>query len=515
MHRRASPGDSQLAQVLLRPSITFLAERHRIMSFPILQARQRQQHTVTPRLQHAVRLLQLSSLDFAQEVHDAMGRNPFLEVEDSPHDAARVDVATTAGDRDGEPRGIDLEAMAPIADTPYERESWQQSSSSVRQQGDSDVGALDMIAADVGLRQHLHGQINVLPLSQRDHALACALIESLDDDGYLRVELDELAATSGMTPAVEPVEMQIALKRLQSLDPPGVGARSVAECLTLQLSTIDDADERETARAIIAGHLGRLAQHDVNGMARLLKRTPLEIEAACERIRHLSPRPGWNVEPTATQFITPDVIVRKVRGRWTATLNRAVVPRVKLNQTYASLFQAHRDGQQHGELAQHLQEARWTVKNVQQRFSTILMVAEAILKRQQHFLEFGPMAMKPLGLREIAAELGLHESTVSRVTNNKYMATPVGVFELKYFFSREMATASGGACSATAIRGVIKGMIEAESPSDPLSDAQIARLLVRQGLKVARRTVTKYRQLLKVASVERRRRLVRPAEAVA
>jgi len=485
------------------------------MNFPALRTTQKQQHTVTPRLQHAVRLLQLSSLDFAQEVQDAMGRNPFLEVEDSPPDAGRVELGSVNGD--AEPRGIDLEATAPIADAPYERESWQQSSSSVRQQSsDNDIGALDMIAADIGLRQHLHGQINVLPLEQRDHALACAIIESLDDDGYLRVELAELAETSGMSPAVEEIEMQIALRRVQSLDPPGVGARSVAECLLLQLPSIEDPEEREVARAIVTDHLDRLAQHDVNGLARLLKRTPVQIEAACERIRHLSPRPGWNVEPTATQFITPDVIVRKVRGRWTATLNRAVVPRVKLNQTYASMFQEHRDSQ-HGELAQHLQEARWTVKNVQQRFSTILMVAEAILRRQQHFLEFGPMAMKPLGLREIATELGLHESTVSRVTNNKYMATPVGVFELKYFFSREMATASGAACSATAIRGVIKGMIDAESPADPLSDAQIARLLVRQGLKVARRTVTKYRQLLKVASVERRRRVGRPLvdEAIA
>jgi RNA polymerase sigma-54 factor len=379
----------------------------------------------------------------------------------------RAGSSSAAVNGDGEPRGIDLEATAPIADAPYERENWQQSSSSVRQQSsDNDIGALDMIAADVGLRQHLHGQINVLPLEQRDHALACAIIESLDDDGYLRVELAELAETSGMSPPVEEIEMQIALKRVQSLDPPGVGARSVAECLLLQLPAIEDAEEREIARAIITDHLDRLAQHDVNGLARLLKSTPVQIEAACERIRHLSPRPGWNVEPTATQFITPDVIVRKVRGRWTATLNRAVVPRVKLNQTYASMFQEHRDSQ-HGELAQHLQEARWTVKNVQQRFSTILMVAEAILKRQQHFLEFGPMAMKPLGLREIATELGLHESTVSRVTNNKYMATPVGVFELKYFFSREMATASGAACSATAIRGVIKGMIDAENPADP------------------------------------------------
>jgi len=480
---------------------------------PSLQAQNRQQHTVTPRLQHAVRLLQLSSLDFAQEVQDAMGRNPFLEVEDSPHDVARVDSA--AGGDDADPRGIDLDAGSPMADAPYERDSWQQTSSSVRQQNhEGDIGALDLIPADVGLRQHLRSQINVLPLDERDHALACAIVESLDDDGYLRISLDELSQASGMSPPVEDVELQIALRRVQSFDPAGVGARNVSECLLLQMDAIDCPKERALASAIVVEQLDRLAQHDVNGLARLLKRTPLEIEAACERIRHLNPRPGWNVEPTTTQYITPDVIVRKIRGRWTATLNRAVVPRVKLNQEYAALFKEHRDAQ-HGELAQHLQEARWTVKNVQQRFSTILTVADAILKRQHHFLEFGPMAMKPLGLREIAEELGLHESTVSRVTNNKFMATPVGVFELKYFFSREMATASGGACSATAIRGVIKGMIEAENANDPLSDAHIARLLARQGLQVARRTVTKYRQLLKVASVERRRRFGKPAGALA
>jgi len=480
---------------------------------PSLQAQNRQQHTVTPRLQHAVRLLQLSSLDFAQEVQDAMGRNPFLEVEDSPHDVARVDSA--AGGDDADPRGIDLDAGSPMADAPYERDSWQQTSSNVRQQNhEGDIGALDLIPADVGLRQHLRSQINVLPLDERDHALACAIVESLDDDGYLRISLDELSQASGMSPPVEDVELQIALRRVQSFDPAGVGARNVSECLLLQMDAIDCPKERALASAIVVEQLDRLAQHDVNGLARLLKRTPLEIEAACERIRHLNPRPGWNVEPTATQYITPDVIVRKIRGRWTATLNRAVVPRVKLNQEYAALFKEHRDAQ-HGELAQHLQEARWTVKNVQQRFSTILTVADAILKRQHHFLEFGPMAMKPLGLREIAEELGLHESTVSRVTNNKFMATPVGVFELKYFFSREMATASGGACSATAIRGVIKGMIEAENANDPLSDAHIARLLARQGLQVARRTVTKYRQLLKVASVERRRRFSKPAGALA
>jgi RNA polymerase sigma-54 factor len=472
------------------------------MEFPTLRTAQRQQHTVTPRLQHAVRLLQLSSLDFAQEVHDAMGRNPFLEIEETAPDAPPAE----AGGGDVDLKATDAEAS--IADSPYERDSWQQTSSSVRtQNAESDVGALDLIAADIGLRAFLRTQINVLPLSRRDHALACAIVESLDDDGYLRTSLDELAATSGMSPAVEAAEMLIALKRVQSLEPCGVGARSVAECLQLQLVDIENEAQRELARQIVTDHLDRLAQHDVNGLARALKRTPAQIETVCERIRRLNPRPGWQVDSSTTQYLTPDVLVRKIRGRWTATLNRAIVPRVRLNQTYATMFQQHRNGR-NSELAQHLQEARWTVKNVAQRFSTILMVAEAILKRQQHFLEFGPMAMKPLGLREIAQELGLHESTVSRVTNNKYMATPVGVFELKYFFSREMATASGGGCSATAIRGVIKGLIDAESPATPLSDAQIARLLVRQGLKVARRTVTKYRQLLKLPSVDRRRRFV-------
>ncbi|MEO8526588.1 MAG: RNA polymerase factor sigma-54 [Caldimonas sp.] len=479
------------------------------MTFPALRTTQRLQHAVTPRLQHAVRLLQLSSLDFAQEVHEAMGRNPFLEIEDPAPD-------THHADETGSDPAVDLVtgySDAPISDSSYERDSWQQSSSSVRTQGsESDVGALDLIAAEIGLRAHLHTQINVLSLSPRDHALACAIIESLDDDGYLRTDLEEIVATSGMLPEVEEAEMLIALKRVQSLDPCGVAARNVSECLQLQVGTIEDEAERETARHIVTDHLDRLAQHDVNGLARLLKKSPEAIEAVCERIRHLNPRPGWTVEAAATQYITPDILVRKIRGRWTATLNRGIVPRVRLNQSYATLFQEHRSGR-NPEMAQHLQEARWTVKNVQQRFSTILMVAEAILKRQQHFLEFGPMAMKPLGLREIAEELGLHESTVSRVTNNKYMATPVGVFELKYFFSREMATASGGACSATAIRGVIKGMIEAENATAPLSDAQIARLLVRQGLQVARRTVTKYRQLLKLPSVERRRRVGSPVQS--
>jgi len=487
------------------------------MSSPALQTRteQRQHQTLTPRLQHAVRLLQLSSLDFAQEVMDAMGKNPFLEIEDAPGEGAAN--ATANGEDSGaaEVAPITEPAIATTttssaeaeADAAWERESWQTtggSGSSASSSGDTD-GVMEMVAADVDLRQHLHSQINVMPLSDRDRVLVCAVIESLDDDGYLRLSLDELAEIAELDPVVDQCEMNTALKLVQSLDPCGIGARSVSECLLLQLECIDDAVDRELARRIISEHMDKLAQRDIPGLARLFDRDTAHIELVCERIRHLDPRPGWRFGSSHVHFVVPDVIVKKIRGQWQAQLNPAVVPKVRLNRVYAELFQQHRNSK-HAELAAHLQEARWTVRNVEQRFSTILLVAEAILRRQRHFLEYGPLAMKPLGLREIADEVGLHESTVSRVTNNKYMATPSGVYELKYFFSRAMPTASGGACSATAIRGVIQDMIAGENPMDPLSDAEIARQLARQGLTVARRTVTKYRQMLKVPAVERRRK---------
>ncbi len=465
-----------------------------------------QQHqTLSPRMQHAVRMLQLSSLDFAHEVQDALGKNPFLEADESPAEApgdeVTTDSTTTAPATLPEP---------PTAtdNTWEEHDNWQNPSGrNGNDWRDGDTGIMETVAGEVGLRPHLQTQANVMPLSPRDRALVGAIIESLDDDGYLRQDLDELATLIELEPAVEACEMATALKLVQSLEPAGVAARNVCECLLLQLETIEGEAERGLARRIISDHLERLAQRDVAGLAQRLGVEKAAVEAACERIRRLDPRPGWRFGASDIRFITPDVIVRKIRSTWVATLNPNVVPRVRLNHVYADLFRQHRDAS-HAELAGHLQEARWTVRNVEQRFSTILTVAQAILRRQQNFLEYGALAMKPLGLREIADEVGLHESTVSRVTNNKYMATPVGVFELKYFFSRSLATASGGSCSATAIRGVIQEMIEGEQPSDPLSDAEIARQLARQGLIVARRTVTKYRQMLKVAAAERRRRPV-------
>jgi RNA polymerase sigma-54 factor len=445
------------------------------------------QPTLSPRLQRAVRLLQMSSQDFAQVVRDALDSNPFLETEESTNDAETV-------------LPVDDVVDAP----PSHADLWGHEGSSRLRHADADGAVFDTLQARTSLASHLLGQLHVMPLSPRDQAIAAAVVESLDEDGYLRLPLDEVAQAVTGFPAPDGEELNIALRLVQSLDPAGVGARSVAECLQLQLATLPSGAVGPLASESGAGHLDTLAARDLRALARRVARPAAAVEAACAAIRRLDPHPGWRFSEASVQYVTPDVIVRKLRGRWTATLNEAVVPRVKLHRDYVELFQQHRQAQ-HAELGVHLQEARWTVRNVEQRFSTILSVAQAILERQQHFLAYGPMAMKPLALREIADEVGVHESTVSRVTNNKFMATPCGVFELKYFFSRGLATTNGGACSPTAIRGLIQEMIAAEAPQEPLSDVEIARQLARQGLQVARRTVTKYRQVLRIEPAERRR----------
>ena len=473
------------------------------MQAQTLRAEQKQHQTLTPRLQQAVRLLQLSSLDFAQEVRQAVGNNPFLE-EDSETRSPALEAAQQPAAEPEVPSPANPETIEPLEERGLWAGRGEQRLAPSSASGDTDL--MDMMAADVSLRQHLHGQTSVMPLSERDRALVGLVIEALDDDGYLRVGLHELAGVAELTPPLDLDELNVALKLVQSLDPSGVGARDVRECLLLQLRQLDDLAERHLACRIVSEQLERLAMRDVPHMAQALGCSVAQVEAVCERIRHLDPRPGWRFGSADTRYVTPDVIVRRGKGgHWIASLNPDVVPKVKLNQAYAELFQKYRDSS-HSALAAHLQEARWTLRNVEQRFTTILDVANAIIRHQINFFEYGALAMKPLGLREIAQELGLHESTVSRVTNNKYMSTPLGVFELKYFFSRALPTASGGACSATAIRSVIREMIEAEDAADPVSDAQIARQLARQGLNVARRTVTKYRQMMRLPAVEKRRR---------
>ena len=477
------------------------------MNQPALKFDTRQTQSATPRLQYAVRLLQLSALDYEQELHALIARNPFLEIGDAAGGAANTGTGCESHDERFEP-SEPADVHEPERSTEPERDaepgSWTQTAGLLRD-GAKDAGtrATDLMAADTGLRQHLHGQAHLLPLSARDHALVFAVIESLDDDGYLRSDLAEIGEVSDLDPPVECCELSIALRLVQSFDPSGVGARTVAECLSLQAEKLDPA-LRRTACRIVAGEIDRLAARDVAGIARRLALPIEEVDLACAALRRLDPRPGWRFSRPDTHYISPDVIARKVHSRWVVQLNGALMPQLRLNRTCADLFLRHREPR-HSELGAHLQEARWALRNVEQRFATILAVAQAILRRQYLFFEYGPLAMKPLALRDVAQEVGIHESTVCRVTNNKYIATPNGLFELKRFFSRAMPMAGGGACSATAIRGVVKEMIDAEDPRAPLSDVAIAHRLAREGLTVARRTVTKYRQGLKIAPADRRR----------
>lgn len=457
-----------------------------------IRAERRQVGILSPRLQRAVRLLQMSSLDFAALMRDTATQNPFLESDEADDGGPEVSDDTRA------------EPVPSAADGDDDRALWQgDAGGGARRDDDDGLSATDTRAIDTTLSAHLHGQLNLLPLPWRDLVLARALVESLDDDGYLRTPLEELRALLTLDPPVSPSEMRIALRRVQSLDPSGIGARSVAECLLLQLHGIDCPDQRALAERIVRDHLPALADHDVAGLARWLQVSPERVQVVCERIRRLDPRPGWRLGASQIGYVVPDVVARKVGGQWVAQLNPAVVPKLRLNQVYAQLFKRHRTAG-NGALGQQLQEAKWTLSNVEQRFATILDVASAIVRRQRNFLEYGEMAMRPLALREIADDVGVHESTVCRVTNNKYLATCSGVFELKYFFSRAMTGRNGNACSGIAIRGLIKGLIGAERPGQPLSDADITRALSQQGLAVARRTVAKYRQMLKIEAADRR-----------
>lgn len=434
------------------------------------------QPVLSPRLQRAVRLLQMSSQDFAQVVRAALDSNPFLEGE----------AAEGPGDEEGDAPSAAWEAASPSRPRP-----------------DAPEAGFDTLAAGTTLAEHLQAQLRLLRLPAREADLAAACAAALDDDGWLRMPLAELGRASGLRPLPDAAELRLALRRVQALEPAGVGARDLVECLRLQLPQVP-APLQPLAARILRECLPCLAARDRQAVARRLGVEPALAEAACAAIRRLDPRPGWRVAAPAAEYVLPDVLVRRVRGQWTAVLNEAVVPRVRLNDRYAELFRRHR-GSEHAALGEHLQEARWTVRNVEQRCATILAVAQAILRRQQRWLAYGAMGMKPLALREIAQEVGVHESTVSRVTCNKYMATPHGVVELRTFFSRGLTTAGGAACAPAAVRGLLQELLAAEDPRQPLSDPQLAQALAQQGLRVARRTVTKYRQQLRIAPVERRR----------
>jgi len=446
---------------------------------PAIALRLRQHLTLTPQVQQALKLLQMSALEFAQEMEEALSNNPFLE-ENTEAPAAREGGAE---------------------DIVLPQESYAGSSGGEREQEDWG-GATD---GEPTLQQHLRDQLMISQMGERDRALAYMIIDSLDDDGYFKVSFEDLAALVPPELDVQAEDFGSALKLVQSLDPAGVGARTLDECLCLQLHALpQDTPARDVALAICRGHLDLLANREWARLQHAAGCDEDTLHEARALIRSLDPRPGHRFGGPEARYVVPDVLVKKVRDRWVAVINPGSLPRVRLNRSYADAASQRGNGA-NPSLARHLQEARWLLRSIEQRFNTIQRVADAIVARQRGFFEYGAVAMKPLTLKLIAGELGLHESTVCRVTNNKYMATPRGLFEFKHFFSRRLATENGGAASATAVRAVMKELIAAEDPRAPLSDAELARLLAQQGLKVARRTITKYRALMRLPSVDVRR----------
>jgi len=474
---------------------------------PTLQFRLSQHLTLTPQLQQSIRLLQLSTVELNQEIERMLMENPILEREDIEGDAQ----AAFTPPRDS--RHSAPEQGAPAADEPpaeQRREDWLlEFAAPARGSDDEDEGERQLAAPELPtLRDHLNQQLTLTGIGERDRALVAMLIDVLDDDGYLTQPLEEIAALFSAEAQVGIEELAIALRHLQNMEPAGVGARTPGECLVLQLRA--DAALREhpacaLAIEIASKHLQLLASRDYARLRSLTGAQEEGLRAAQKLIQSLNPRPGAAFARVETRYMIPDVIVRKVKSVWRASLNPDAMPRLRINRLYADLAGSARNSS--NALASQLQEARWMIKNVQQRFDTILRVSQAIVDRQRHFFEHGEVAMRPMVLREIAETLGLHESTISRVTTQKFMATPRGSFELKYFFGSHVATDTGGAASSTAIRALIKQLVAAESTHSPLSDARIAQILGQQGIVVARRTIAKYRESLQIPPVSQRKSL--------
>ncbi len=479
-----------------------------------LQARQHL--ALTPRLQQAVRLLQLSSLEFQQELREALDTNPFLEYmptadENGEGNAPRESSSATGEDRASAPESESDSASLPdepqgsyVADLP----AGGGSRNTIYRGDDSDADPADWVRVPLSLREQLHDALRLAPLDDDDRVAAHIVIEALDDDGYLRQDLSDLtdlAEIDGVAGPLDEARLRVALRVVQTLDKPGIGARSLAECLALQLGAMPaDTPHRNLALDLVQHHLERLARRENAELQRQLGCDAASLQAACALVRRLDPKPGNAYGRADGGYIVPDVIVREVRGKWVVTVNPAVEPRARIHKLYAEMF-ARSDQTSRSPLAQQLQEARWLIRNAHKRCETIQRVGECIVARQKAFFQYGEIALRPLLLRDVADELGLHESTVSRATGNKYMATPRGIFEFKRFFPRELETRTGGTCSAAAVRALIKEMIDAENPREPLSDVTLTQTLEQQGVRVARRTVTKYRQMMKLPAAEMRR----------
>jgi RNA polymerase sigma-54 factor len=489
-----------------------------------LQLRTSQHLALTPQLQQSIRLLQLSTLELHQELEQILGDNPLLERLDDPLDNSvrlLADGAINNAQGPGEApaqQGGEQEAAAPAEPEGFDAPAgegapegegdWGDAGSSGSSSGggEDEDGRPQLEAAGVTLREHLMEQVRLTCLSPRDCALAELIVDALDDNGYLEEPLDDIHARLPGELEVEIEELRTALALVQSLDPVGVGARSAAECLALQIRRLPGVPmvTRRMALKIVEGYLSWFAQREFNKLKKALDCDDEDLREAQAVIRQCNPHPGAAFASNVSDYVVPDVIVRKSKSGWAVTLNPDVMPRLRVNSVYASLL---KQGKSESQLNAQLQEAKWLIKNMRQRFDTILRVSQAIVDRQRNFFSHGAVAMRPLVLREIADTLGLHESTISRVTTQKYMLTPHGMFELKYFFGSHVATEAGGEASSTAIRALIAQLTGAEDPKNPLSDSKIAEMLGEQGMVIARRTVAKYREALKIPPVSLRKSL--------
>jgi RNA polymerase sigma-54 factor len=471
-----------------------------------LQLRIGQSLTMTPQLQQAIKLLQMSTLDLQQEIQQALESNMMLEVDEEEIVAQErktdtSDQITSEGSQTDMPDELPVdsswddvyEASSPAGSEPQEAIEFE----TFRSKAET-------------LQDHLMWQLEMIPISDRDHAIATAIIDAIDEDGYLAAAVEELF--QGLQDQLEELELdevEAVLHRIQNFDPVGIAAVDLADCLRLQLQALpNDTPFKSEALELVSRYLDLLAGHEQAKLLRRLGVKESQLKQIIALIRTMDPKPGGYLQNFDSEYVVPDVFVRKVKNQWQVSLNPDIAPKLRVNPVYSGMIKRADTSKDNVSMREHLNEARWFIKSLHSRNDTLLRVAKSIVEKQVDFFEHGAVAMKPMVLRDIAEELELHESTISRVTTLKYMHTPNGIIEFKYFFSSHVSTDAGGECSATAIRAIIKELVSNESPVKPLSDSKIADLLNEKGINVARRTIAKYRESMSIPSSSQRKRLL-------
>jgi len=456
-----------------------------------------QQLRMTPQLQQAIKLLQLSTLELEQEIQETLYNNPMLEVDEQSEVEVPEQAEPNAAESD------DPEQPEEIRDIEFH---------SLRDGREHNPDFEDRFEVEdpqsQTLQEYLLWQLNLTALSPLDRRIAEIIIDAIDESGFLSIDIPDIKSALPDQDQVGDDDILAVLHRVQHFDPLGVAARNLNECLSVQLDMLsNDEPGVDVARSILDRYLELLPKTDINGLAKRMRRDPVEVEAGLAILKSLNPKPGYNWSNESPDYIIPDLVMTRIHGRWVVSLNSAIQPRLRVNPEYLSMAKETSEPSTKEYLRSHLQEARWFIRSLESRNDTLLRVAKAIIEYQADFFEQGPEAMRPLILRDLAEKLELHESTISRATSHKYLMSPRGMFELKYFFSSQLSTTAGGEASSTAIRALISRLIRAENPNKPLSDNQLTSMIEEQGINVARRTIAKYRELEGIPPSSERRRI--------